>query len=338
MTEPSEPEKQAVHTNEDVLPPEIENTGERFLPQALGTAEISYDHFARYRLAERYVEGKSIIDLGCGAGYGTYSLSALAREALGVDLSREAIDYAAWSYRAPNLRYETGDVTSLPYEAGSFEVAVSFEVIEHLERPEALAEEAKRLTGDSGVFVTSTPDKQTYSNDRNWINPHHLKEMYPPEFRGILERHFEHVRIYRQGVLAGSFIYPEGSELPEDGGVTLESTRFSVPTLAFGRRFPTTLYMVAVCSNGPEPETLDKPHMILDRDRQIYDEHAEAHATLGQILAYNRHNHRLMREEVKQLRQRMRELRERMQSSRGWRVARKLNELEARVRGLLRSK
>ncbi len=267
----------------------LEDTGERYLPEAANKAEQTYDHISRYRLAERYVQGKQTIDLGSGAGYGTYSLAAVARNIVGIDLSEEAVGYSSRRYQAPNLRYGAGSVTELPYRDGSFEAAVSFEVIEHLERPEDLVLEARRVLKEDGVFVVSTPDKAAYSNDRNSRNPHHLKEMYPREFREILERHFEHVQVYRQGSLAGAIVSPEMEELPEDGRVTLESARFWLQESGFGRAFPTTLYVVAVCTNGEPPEPLDRPYLILDRDRQIYEEYFDLYSLLGQIQQHDKY-------------------------------------------------
>jgi SAM-dependent methyltransferase/uncharacterized protein YoxC len=273
---------------------ELENTGERFLPGATNSAEIAYDHLTRYRLAERYVSGKSAIDLGCGAGYGTYSLAKVARRILGVDLSMEAIFHAAERYQAPNLRYEVGNVVSLPYEDESFQVAVSFEVIEHLEHPEALLLEAKRLLKKDGVFVVSTPNKQTYSNNRNRVNLYHLKEMYPLELQEVLERYFEYVQIYWQGSLAGSVITPDPKALPEDGQATLESAQFSLPDPVFDDRFPTTLYMVAVCTNGKPPEPLHRPFLVLDCDRQIYEEYEDQQYSLWHLQMH--HEYMLIRQ------------------------------------------
>lgn len=354
--ESSDPTRASEEKHESIAP-EIEHTGERFLPGTMGSAEIAYDHIARYRLAERYATGKKTLDLGCGAGYGTHSLARVARSVLGVDLSEEAMAYAAWSYEAPNLRYEVGDVTALSYPDGDFDTAVSFEVIEHLERPEDLVKEVRRLLKQDGVFVVSTPDKRTYSVERNQVNPHHLKEMYPLEFRELLERHFRHVRMYWQGALAGSIVAPDRNELSEEGHVILESAQFSLPDPAFGQGAPTALYMIAICTNGLAPEALERPYMILDRDRQIYEEHAHWHSLLGRLVMY--HNYSLNRERQEANKQRARETNQRlrkaneelrkarekfgrlrhemdsMQGTRGWRIAQKLNGFVALVRRVL---
>ncbi len=315
--------------------PELEHTGERLLPGIGGTAETTYDDIARYRFAERYVRGKKTIDLGSGAGYGAHSLSKLAENVLGVDISEEAVAYSTWYYDAPNLRYEAGDVTNLLYPDESFEAAVSFEVIEHLERPGDLAAEALRLLGEDGIFVVSTPDKQTYSNDRNYVNPNHLKEMYPLEFREILERHFRHVQIYRQGALAGSIIAPDMRELPEDGQLTLESARFSLPDPKFSREVPTTLHMIAVCTNGREPEPLQEPHLILDRDRQIYEEFADWHAMLGPLLTmYHSHQQKMVPLQIQD--QVQIQVQEILQRSRVRRLRQKLGAINTKVQNFLR--
>lgn len=266
-----------------------------------------------------------------------------------MDLSEEAIAHAGHRYGAPNLSYGVGDVTRLPYEDGSFETAVSFEVIEHLDRPEDLVEEAKRVLREDGTFIVSTPDKQAYSNDRNSVNPFHVSEMYPLEFREILERHFEHVSIYRQGTVAGSIIIPSPDELPEDERVTLESAQFSLDEPGLSQEAPATLYLIAVCTNGTPPEPLENPHIILDRDRQIYEEAVELLTVAAQIKAYHNYKHRVLaarihdqnrqlREtnaQVRKLDQQLRQSRGNMatmQNSRGWRVANKLNAAATRIR------
>ena len=325
-------------------PPESGHPVERFLSDIkVGVAETTYDRITRYRFAERYIKGKKTIDLGSGAGYGTRSLSKLAENILGIVASEEAVAEAARCYEAPNLRFEAGDVTDLPYPDKSFEAAVSFEVIEHLERPEALVEEALRLLKDDGVLVVSTPDKQAYSNDRNYANPDHLKEMYPLEFQEILKRHFRHVQIYRQGALAGSIITPDLKVLPEYGQPVLESAKFSLPDPWFGREIPTTLYMVAVCTNGREPEPLQEPYLILDRDRQIYEEYADLHATLGPLLTtYHSHLQKMVPLQVQaQVQAQLRDLvedqvQEILQRSRIWRLTQKLRAINAKARDVLR--
>ncbi len=102
---------------------------------------------ANARLTEvtrRMVElrGARVIDVGCGDGTYTAELFATSAPAamLGVDASREAVDQANRAHAHPGLRFEAHSVYDLPYEAGSFDVAVVRGLLHHLDdAPHALA-------------------------------------------------------------------------------------------------------------------------------------------------------------------------------------------------------
>ncbi len=340
---------------------ELEDTGERFLPGVEGKAETAYDHIARYRFVERFVEGKEIADLGSGAGYGSHALSRVAKKVTAVDLSEDAVAHASWRYVEPNLSYQVGDVTRLPFEDSFFDAVVSFEVIEHLDDPEDLVVEAKRVVKKDGVFIVSTPDKQTYSNDRNSINLYHPSEMYAPEFREMLERHFEYVEVYRQGAVSGSLITRHTEELVPEGRTKFESVRFSLEEPGFGNEVPVTMYIIAVCSDAPGVEHPEEPYMLLDRDRLIYEDYEHRYINLRRMLDAARYHRtrarelqqkagelqKLVRElpsgqeginagqELKRLHKAQQRLRE-IQSSRSWRTVQKIAALKERALRLVK--
>ena len=47
----------------------LEFTGERFVPGTPG--EIWYEHWHRYHHAAPIVAGREVLDIACGAGYGS---------------------------------------------------------------------------------------------------------------------------------------------------------------------------------------------------------------------------------------------------------------------------
>lgn len=234
-------------------------------------AEDAYNRLTSYRFAEQYVEGKTVLDIATdSSGYGTHLLAETAENVEGLVGSSQALERASTIYPAPNVNYQEVRLPKLPYEGERFDVAVSFEVVEELERPEELVAEAKRVLTPEGTFIVSTPDKQAHSNERNYRDPSHKREMYVLEFRKMLERHFRDVRLYRQGAVAGGLIF-EADESPAT--VPVRSARFSATNPAFDAEPPTTHFVVAVCSDSePAEQENRQPCLILDHDRRIFEE------------------------------------------------------------------
>jgi len=88
------------------------------------------------------LRNRRVIDVGCGDGTYVHELfTACAPAAMvGVDASVEAIDKANRAFARPGLRFDACSVYELPYEAGSFDVAVVRGLLHHLDdAPRALA-------------------------------------------------------------------------------------------------------------------------------------------------------------------------------------------------------
>jgi 2-polyprenyl-3-methyl-5-hydroxy-6-metoxy-1,4-benzoquinol methylase len=88
------------------------------------------------------LRGKRVIDVGCGDGTYTDELftSCAPAEMLGVDASAEAVEAANRRFGRPGLRFDACSVYDLPYEPGSFDVAVVRGLLHHLDdAPRALA-------------------------------------------------------------------------------------------------------------------------------------------------------------------------------------------------------
>lgn len=97
-----------------------------------------------------------LLDLGAGDGFITSELVAAADADLGV-----AVDVGT---RAPLCarRRRVSQVSArlpgpLPFRAGSFDVVVSLETIEHLLDPDALLLEVRRVLSPGGLLILSTP-------------------------------------------------------------------------------------------------------------------------------------------------------------------------------------
>lgn len=206
-------------SKEDIM---LEWTGERYTPWVADPL-ISYEHLHRYGFAREFVKGKKVLDLGCGEGYGSLILAEEAKEVIGADIDQVAVRHASLKYVRGNLRFIQGSIIDLPIKGkGVFDVIVCFEALEHIREHDELMKEVKRLLRSDGIFIISTPNKHTYSDQPNYQNPFHLKELYLDEFNGLLNANFNNTFIYGQRVYPASNIFPLFKDMGGMKGCAIE--------------------------------------------------------------------------------------------------------------------
>src|SRR5262245_4159472 len=188
----------------------LEWTGERFLPWIEASA-IAYEHLHRYIYAAALVQGKLVLDLASGEGYGSNLLAETAASVLGIDIDENAVHHAKSKYGSGILEFLTGNITEVPVQDRSFDVIVCFEAIEHVEQQEKLLKEVKRLLKPDGVFIVSTPNKSAYNQESEEENPFHVKELEFEDFKSLLARHFQNIHFLGQRIHPGSTIWPIGA-------------------------------------------------------------------------------------------------------------------------------
>ena len=93
------------------------------------------------------------LDVGTGAGTLALALAPLVREVVGVDIVAALLDHARAQAPA-NVSFVEGDATSLPFEAGSFDLVCTRRTLHHIAHPEYVISELARVAAPSGlVFV-----------------------------------------------------------------------------------------------------------------------------------------------------------------------------------------
>lgn len=154
-------------------------------------------HLNRYFIAKPYVQGKRVLDIACGEGYGSRLLKEWgAAEVIGVDISEEAIENASHLFGCNNLQYVKHSVEKLPFENDSFDMVVSFETIEHLDHPEEMLKEISRVVRLGGCIILSCPNDHLYAQqDPDFDNPYHKRRWTYFEFKEFSETYLgNHVR------------------------------------------------------------------------------------------------------------------------------------------------
>ncbi len=185
----------------------LQHTGERMIQEHyqsnLEDHLIYLFHVATYRFAAQYTNGKKVLDFGCGSGYGTVIVSPNCLSIVGVDISTEAIYYAERNYTKPNLSFlQVEDVSKnlLPFASESFDVVLSFQVLEHIREASSFFSEIVRVLTPGGILILATPDRKyrLFPFQRPW-NIWHVHEYSASQLKKILEQYFIEVEIQKMG-------------------------------------------------------------------------------------------------------------------------------------------
>jgi len=98
--------------------------------------DLLRDFVSQYRLA-----GKKALDVGSGRGY----LQDVVQDYTGLDISPTA-------GRFYHKKFVLGSATSMPFDADSFDVLWSIDVLEHVPNPEQALREIRRVARDGALL------------------------------------------------------------------------------------------------------------------------------------------------------------------------------------------
>lgn len=141
------------------------------------------EHELRYNFAQKFVNKKIVVDLGCGIGYGSFMLAAAgAIKVYGIDTDKNAINHAKNYYHHKNITYIVKDAMYTNLASSMVDIVVAFEIIEHLRAPKKFIQEVVRILKPNGIFILSTPNSEVSFGD----NPYHIKEFTFQELKKLL--------------------------------------------------------------------------------------------------------------------------------------------------------
>lgn len=104
-----------------------------------------------------------VVDLGCGAGFLTNALARSGFQVTGVDASVASLVIAGRRDQARAVRYLHADARETGLDGGSADVVASMDLLEHVEDPERVVQEASRVLKPGGLFFFHT-------FNRNWFS------------------------------------------------------------------------------------------------------------------------------------------------------------------------
>ncbi|MFH1957615.1 MAG: methyltransferase domain-containing protein [bacterium] len=181
------------------------------------TAPVAWNYgknfyYHEYAYALNYINSSdSVLDLACGWGNGTAILAKKCKEAIGVDISEEYIEYAKKKYSMANLKYVTSDAVKTGFGSNLFDRVVSVHTIEHIKKDSLFLKELARVLCAHGILFIEAPLRMRrpfiYNNEplvkatENYAG--HYREYTTGGLKKILSKQFRIVKSF--GVSRGVY-------------------------------------------------------------------------------------------------------------------------------------
>jgi 2-polyprenyl-3-methyl-5-hydroxy-6-metoxy-1,4-benzoquinol methylase len=161
----------------------------------IASEQITSDNPIHQRLFKAYVVAKehirgAVLEVGCGEGRGVSVLLEHSENFTAVDKIQPVIDelqkkYPQGTFIAMNIPPLTG------LKDNTYDVVVSFQVIEHIEDDFLYLKEIHRVLKPGGIALFTTPNRKM-SLTRN---PWHIREYMAPELKILGQKIFSQVEM-----------------------------------------------------------------------------------------------------------------------------------------------
>lgn len=152
---------------------------------------------------EPYRKTGRILDIGCGDGYFLEEARKMGWEVYGTEYTDDAIEVC----KEKGIQMHQGKLTPTNYDADSFDVITSFEVIEHINNPIEEVQNIRSILRKGGIFYLTTPnfnaiERYILKKDYNIITyPEHLSYYTPKTINYLLSNNgFRKKKILTTGI------------------------------------------------------------------------------------------------------------------------------------------
>jgi len=144
---------------------------------------------SQLRLINKYINGTSFLDIGCGEGFFLSTAASAGYSTKGIEISQDAVAYAKREF---GLDIEARAFEELQLPENYFDVVTLWQVLEHLPRPLDILNEAHRILKPGGLIAASTPNIEGMPSNilrRRWWNIRtiHINQFSTKTLTGILK-------------------------------------------------------------------------------------------------------------------------------------------------------
>lgn len=208
--------------------------------------------------------GDTVLDVACGGGIVVCGFAPHVRHATGIDMTPAMLDRArtlAEEKGIGNVSWDRGDVATLPYADGTFDVVATRFSMHHFLDPLSVLREMVRVCAPGGrvvvvdMYASDDPAKAAEWNRAEKLrDPSHVRCLTLPELRGLFGKaglseprvSFYELRDEIRNLLARSFPNPgDDVKLIDTYAASAEDDRLGIPVRRVGERieyaFPVTI-------------------------------------------------------------------------------------------------
>ena len=163
----------------------------------------------RYHTAIPFIQNKTVLEVGCGAGLGLGLLSKHAKCVIGGDMNKTLLKIANKHYKN-KIKTRTFNAHELPYNNYSFDVVLCMEVLQYLDINLFLTE-CWRVLNTNGKLIICIPNPDNIDFRRsalgdnyysvNELNKELKKHGFEPKIYGAFESHNSKEKRIKQKVL-----------------------------------------------------------------------------------------------------------------------------------------
>ena len=157
-------------------------------------------------LSSKDLKGKKFLEVGCGLGYFSNKAFTMGANVTGIDIGPNLV--AINKKKTPKGQFKVASASKLPFKDNQFDVVLSTEVIEHVDKQNQALGEMARVLKKGGMLVITTPNRifkplfdflsitkiRPYQGNENWIYSWDMLKFF--ESKGLVlekERYFNFI-------------------------------------------------------------------------------------------------------------------------------------------------
>lgn len=108
-------------------------------------------------LSSKDLKNKRFLEVGCGLGYFSNKAFKLGAKVTGIDIGPKLVSIN--KKLTPRGTFKVASASKLPFRNNSFDLVLSTEVIEHVDKQKEALKEMSRVLKKGGILVITTPNR-----------------------------------------------------------------------------------------------------------------------------------------------------------------------------------